>query len=104
MTTTVVNLHREPYEVYIGRAGHGHDGFFGNPYQVGQPCARCGEAHTKAADTIPCFRTYFMERLASDVAFRDRVEELRGKRLGCFCVPGPCHGRIIANYLNGAFK
>jgi hypothetical protein len=104
LTTTVVNLRVTAYDVYIGRAGYGQEGFFGNPYRVGELCARCGKTHTTPGDTIPCFRSYFMERLTSDSEYRDRVEGLRGKRLGCFCIPGPCHGRIIANYLNGASK
>ena len=34
MTTTVVNLRREAYDVYIGRPGKGLSGPFGNPYRV----------------------------------------------------------------------
>lgn len=98
--TRVVNLRREAYDVYIGRAGHGHDGFFGNPYRTGQPCDRCGRTHGGPGDSIPCFREYFFERLETDPEFRGRVHALAGKRLGCFCKPRPCHGNIIANYLN----
>jgi hypothetical protein len=99
--TTVVNLRRQEYDVYIGRPGHGHEGYFGNPHRSNSPCIRCSRTHTKPGDTIPCFREYFEERLANDPEYKRRVMELAGKRLGCFCVPGPCHGRIIANYLNG---
>lgn len=98
--TTVVNLRRQEYDIYIGRAGHGLDGYFGNPHRVAEVCTRCGNEHTSAGDTIPCFRAYFEERLTSDAEFRERVHELAGKRLGCFCKPSPCHGNIIANYLN----
>ena len=28
------------------------------------------------------------------------VVKLKGKTLGCFCKPYPCHGDIIAEYLN----
>lgn len=30
-----------------------------------------------------------------------RVHELAGKRLGCFCKPAPCHGDVLAEFLNG---
>ena len=32
--TKVVNLYKEPYEVYIGRSGKGKDGYFGNPIKL----------------------------------------------------------------------
>ena len=31
---------------------------------------------------------------------KNKVYELQGKRLGCFCKPELCHGDILANYLN----
>jgi hypothetical protein len=88
--TRVANLRVEPYDVYIGRAGKGQDGYFGNPYTLRE--------HGQKA--LELYRSYFEARL-SDPAFRARVEGLRGKVLGCFCKPGPCHGDIIAAYLNG---
>lgn len=35
METRVVNIYKEKYDVYIGRAGRGENGYFGNPYQLG---------------------------------------------------------------------
>lgn len=99
--TRVANLRREAYDVYIGRAGHGYDGYFGNPYAKGATCLRCGELHLTAASTLPCFEAYFLGRLGSDREFRARVRALKGKILGCFCLAGaPCHGRVIANWLD----
>ena len=40
--TLVVNLNHSKYDVYIGRAGHGLDGPFGNPCRVGSRCPECG--------------------------------------------------------------
>lgn len=90
--TRVVNLRREPYDVYIGRAGRGEDGYFGNPFPLRS------EADRPAV--IEKYRRYFYDRIAKDPEFRRRVEALRGKRLGCFCAPEPCHGDVIADYLN----
>ena len=88
--TSVVNLRREAFDVYIGRAGKGQDGYFGNPFTVRE----------HGADALALFKTYFEERLATDEEFHRRVLELHGKRLGCFCKPGPCHGDVIAEWVD----
>lgn len=92
--TRVVNLRREPYDVYIGRAGHGHDGYFGNPFTL--------KEHGKEALTL--YLHYFVDRWSRDPGFRDRVTALQGKVLGCFCKPGSCHGDIIAAWLDGCSR
>ena len=99
--TRVVNLRKEPYDVYIGRAGRGEDGYFGNPCVIGKECYVCGRVHTDGGSTLECFQAYFLVRLASDVHFYQAVERLRGQTLGCFCKPKPCHGDVIKQYLNG---
>ncbi len=103
--TRVVGTRMPDYDVYIGRAGRGQEGYFGNPYPVKQVCTRCRKFHATAESTIPCFTGYFNERLLKDDEFRRRVWELRGKRLGC---PGnckdkgtPCHGDVIAAWIEG---
>lgn len=86
--TTVVNIYRDGYDVYIGR-GEGESGYFGNPY--------------KSHDRTKCiaqFKEYFYRRLKTDPEFNRRVLQLSGRRLGCFCQPKPCHGDVIAEYLN----
>lgn len=95
--TTVVNLRKEPYDVYIGRAGKGQSGVFGNPIRIIN--ARRSDP-TYVADVLVQFKRYFLREVESDPAFRSAVLELRGKRLGCFCKPGPCHGDIIAAWVD----
>ena len=97
--TRVVNLKHEKYDVYIGRKGKGKDGYFGNPVVVGRRC-NCGVVHLSAGSTLVCYRRYFYERIKNDEMFRAMVGELKGKRLGCFCKPAPCHGDIIKDYLD----
>lgn len=89
--TTVVNIRQEGYDVYIGRGGRDQDGYFGNPIKL-QPGEQRGS-------TLTAYRSYFIQRLNTDPEFKERVHSLSGKRLGCFCKPGPCHGDIIADYL-----
>lgn len=98
--TRVVNLRRRSFDIYIGRAGKGTEGYFGNPYAVGRVCQRCGALHDTGASTLPCFEQYFFHRLGTDAEFRIRVRALAGKTLGCFCAPNPCHGDIIARWVN----
>lgn len=89
MLTTVVNIRYEKHDVYIGRAGHGQDGTFGNPFSDGT-----------RSENIARFKVYFYDRLKKDPVYRQKVLALRGKSLGCFCVPQECHGHVIADYLN----
>ena len=99
MATTVVNLRKSEYDVYIGRGGRGQDGYFGNPVKVGESCPICGVKH-KSKKTLPCYRTYLMTRIAKDPEFKARVMSLHGKRLACFCKPRACHGDILAEVVD----
>jgi hypothetical protein len=78
-------------EVYIGRGS-----IFGNPYKL-KPGAPRGS-------TLVKYRLYFTNRMNTDTEFRNAVHGLQGKTLVCFCKPHPCHGDIIANYLNKGIK
>lgn len=98
--TEVVNMRTDAYDVYIGRAGRGHSGYFGNPVRSGEVCPVCDEIHRAPGRTLPCFTRYFESRVAQDETFRLRVLALYGKKLGCFCKPKPCHGDIIARWVN----
>lgn len=107
MRTRIVVM-PSPCAVYIGRAGRGEDGYFGNPYAAGRLCARCQEVHTRGGDTLACYELYLRERLARDPVFRERVAGLRGRELWC---PGrctqfgrPCHGSILIAYIDGVRK
>lgn len=54
----------------------------------------------------------FSRKLLNDKEFREYVLNLKGKKLGCFCKKTrseqegfilddtPCHGEIIANFVN----
>lgn len=90
--TNVVNIHKAPYDVYIGRAGHGQDGYFGNPYKLYDESRRL--------EVVLSYEEWFRFRLHIDPTFRQRVHALKGKTLGCFCKPQICHGDVIADYLN----
>jgi hypothetical protein len=91
--TSVVNIKTGARcDVYIGRSKRPMDGFFGNPFEIGKD----GDRET----VLKRFKHYFEERLKFDREFKSRVLALRGKILGCFCLPEKCHGEIIAEYLD----
>ena len=76
------------YDVKVDRGT-----IFGNPFdfqKLGITRAECLER----------FRVYFLDRVSKDIKFRNQVLTLRGKVLGCWCVPLECHATIIAEYLN----
>jgi hypothetical protein len=93
MLTKVVNLRKEVYDVYIGRRGKGFDGYFGNPFVIGQDGNR--------KEVLEKYRKYFYDRIEKDPEFKKQIQNLKEKALGCFCVPQSCHGDIIVEYLNG---
>lgn len=108
MKTYVVNVYKEMYDVYIGRARErtplypvtaGLDGYFGNPFDLKN--RRDDEERKKVLEQ---YREYFEFRLQEDPEFKEKILSLRGKRLGCFCAPKLCHGDVIAEYLNGLPK
>ncbi len=100
MKTTVVHCRKEPYDVYIGRPGSKPSSAFGTSYRqiFGNPFTV--RDHGRAG-CIERFKTYFLDRVATDAKFREEVLKLKGKRLGCFCKPDACHGDIIADWLDG---
>ncbi len=89
MSTRVVNIKSgHKFDQYIGRPGHGHDGFFGNPYTEGT-----------REQNIADYKEYFLKWIRDDLKFKDRVVALKGKKLGCFCHPEPCHGDVIVEWI-----
>lgn len=93
----VVNLTRgERYDVYVGRAGKGQEGYFGNPCTPLKVCPVCEEVHGSRSAAIECFEVYARKRAEEDPEWRSRVAALHGQILGCFCAPRACHGEVLA--------
>ena len=87
MKTVVVNVRGNVRiyagcDVYIGRPS-----IFGNPFHIGRDGTR--------EEVIAKYRACAVERMATDPKFAAAVHGLRGKRLGCFCAPLPCHGDVL---------
>ncbi len=87
--TTVVHNQHDDYDVYIGRAVP----------ELGIASSKWGNPFVLADDTdqerqrsIASFREWILTQ--SDLM--GALGELRGKRLGCWCAPQPCHGDVLA--------
>ena len=86
MQTTIVNVKHNKCDVYIGRGTP-----FGNPFRIGVDGDR--------KQVLDKYKEYFIKRGLTDPMFRDKVLSLKGKTLGCWCVPLACHGDVIIEYL-----
>lgn len=84
--TNIVNIKNSRYDVYIGRPS-----LFGNPFKIGTWCTR--------EQAIKKYKEYFYRRINQDPHFKQEVHKLKGKTLGCYCRPQPCHGDVIVEYL-----
>lgn len=94
--SSVVNLKTSSYDVYVGRPGNGQLGLLGNPYNA----ESLGGGNIGRKEAITRFASYFRLRVTTDKEYAALVQKGKGKRLGCFCEPQLCHGRVIAHWLN----
>ena len=83
--TTVVNIYKEPFDIYIGR---GRGSKWGNPFVIGKDGTR--------EDVIAKYKLYLWEQMKVGNITRLDLLELDNQRLGCFCKPQACHGDVIA--------
>ncbi len=60
------------------------------------------ETPDKRAKIISDYRFYLEKRFKNEPGLKDRLKrELKGKVLGCFCVPDlACHAQILADIAN----
>ena len=79
----VVHCRRSPFDVYIGRPSK-----WGNPFIIG----RDGERD----EVIEKYRRW----IQTQPRLLQALPELRGKVLGCWCAPKPCHGDVLLELAN----
>lgn len=83
----------ETFDVYIGRKTP-----WGNPFPIEHDANG-----NKRQDVIEKFKVYFQENFIDNPDNLQHLLTLRGMRLGCHCKPLPCHGDVIADFLNNHF-
>lgn len=88
----VVHIHKEPFDVYIGRGSK-----WGNPYtHIKDRVTQATFIVDSREEAISKYREYLLnspELMAS-------LDELEGKVLGCWCSPKSCHGDVILELLS----
>ena len=89
--TRVVHCMHEKYDVYIGRPSK-----WGNPFTHIHD--RTTLAKFQVKDREEAIEKY-REWIQSKPELMASLEELRGKRLGCWCRPHTCHGDILIELL-----
>ena len=82
---------QDPNHVYIGRRNIYVNGTFDskwkNPFSV------------KKYGRDECIRKYEQYIMNNPKLLND-LDELKGKILGCWCYPEPCHGNVLINLIN----
>jgi hypothetical protein len=80
-----VHCKRERYHVEIGRPSK-----WGNPFAIDRDGNR--------AQVIARYERYLLDNAELMAA----LPELRGKVLGCWCAPRPCHGDVLVRLANAS--
>ena len=92
--TRVVNCTKEDYDIYIGRGTLTpvDTGIWGNPFKVGRDGTR-----EEVVDK-------YWKWVITQPKILNLLPTLKGKRLGCWCAPKPCHGDILVELVEGVFQ
>lgn len=87
---------QDPNNVYIGRRGivfvqkeryPKRNSIWANPYRVGRDGGR--------VEVLNKYQKYLRSKLEASSSLREQLLSLKGKNLGCWCHPQPCHGDIL---------
>jgi len=90
--TTVVHNLRDDFDVYIGREVPEHGlpaSKWGNPFVMED------ESDAERERAIAAYREWVVQQ----PELMGSLEELRGRRLGCWCAPKRCHGDVLVELI-----
>jgi hypothetical protein len=87
MPTRIVNLNKEPYDIYIGRGSK-----WGCPYTIIKDRPTLAK---EIVDSKEEALSKYKEYVLNSPELMENLDELDGKVLGCFCKPEPCHGDVL---------
>jgi Domain of unknown function (DUF4326) len=92
--------------VYIGRRGvvfvdkvrwPPQDSTFCNPFKMD---ASAEDQVGERKRVIGLYKQHLEEMLKRNPELIEVLRTMKGKKLGCWCSPEPCHGDILAEYIN----
>ena len=90
----------DPNNVYIGRGGvvfidkkrfPSQPSNFANPYKLDEQYTR--------EEVIDKYKTYITQKLKDDENLQKELLNMKGKNLGCWCHPEPCHGDVLLDLI-----
>jgi hypothetical protein len=87
MPTRIVNLNKEPYDIYIGRGSK-----WGCPYTIIKDRPTLAKEIVNSKEEA---LSKYKEYVLNSPELMGSLDELDGKTLGCFCKPEPCHGDVL---------
>lgn len=91
----IVHCKKHKYDIYIGRGKcpkTGELSEWGNPFKIGIDGNR--------EEVINKYEEYLKKQLKESLGLKDKLKQLKGKILGCWCRPLSCHGDILLKYIN----
>jgi hypothetical protein len=94
----VVHCMRDDYDVYIGRGKDPHSlewGEWGNRFSHRESGSATVTRANSVEEAIESYRSELWQRLRDGRLGVEKLAALKGKRLGCWCAPGPCHGEVL---------
>lgn len=92
---------KDDNNVYIGRSGvvfidgkrfPKKSSEFANPYKIGRDGNR--------EQVLNKYKNYITKRLDNEPDLVVLLKKLKGKNLGCWCSPEPCHGDILLELMD----
>ncbi len=98
--TTLREWVADPNNVYVGRAGvvfvdkvrfPKEASKFCNPFKVGKDGTR--------EEVISKFREHMAAKLKGDPELVKELVAMKGKNLGCWCAPEPCHADVLLDLI-----
>jgi hypothetical protein len=94
----VVHCMRDDYDVYIGRGKDPHTrewGEWGNPFSHRESASAMVTKANSVEEAIERYKADLWKRLRDGRLSVEKLAGLKGKTLGCWCAPGPCHGEVL---------
>lgn len=88
----VVHCKKEPFDVYIGRPS-----IWGNPFSHKNGTLAKYKVATRE-EAISRYKDWILN--GEGKYLLKHLPELKGKVLGCWCSPLPCHGNILIELVN----
>jgi hypothetical protein len=94
----VVHCMRDDYDVYIGRGKDPNSqawGEWGNPFSHRDSGSAMVTKANSVEEAIERYKADLWQRLKSGKLSVEKLAALKGKTLGCWCAPSPCHGEVL---------